>query len=196
MSIDRLKGYGLDPASKRRWQWRPSTFVLGAMLLGGAGVVLYYGFVAKEAEGRGTVMVGGLAAAMVAVFLMAYLQRKARCAGCGRWMTPMYLDVPASERGLLDRLRDSGRDPDALYTTATRAAGGHASSPHRLMTKLFVCHGCRTFFVALRRDPRKVEGGREGVERQREFRRRKRRLKEDGVFDEVRKKRRGRGRAR
>ncbi len=53
MNVERLKGYKLDPASKRRWHWRPSTFVLGSALLGGAGAFLYHGFAAKEAEERG-----------------------------------------------------------------------------------------------------------------------------------------------
>ncbi|MHC5055509.1 MAG: hypothetical protein ACYTKD_12415 [Planctomycetota bacterium] len=187
MSIGKLKGYSLDPVSRRRWLWRPSTFVLGAVLLGGAGAFLYYGFVAKEAEERGVAIVGAFAAMMVAGLLIAFLQRKARCAGCGGWMVPMHLDIPDRERGLLHRLGGGSGDKDVLYQR-------HDHVPYRIMAKLFVCHECKEFFVASKRMPRKVDDGDEGVERQREFRRKKRRLERDGVFDEVRKKR-GHGRA-
>ena len=188
MSIERLKGYSLDPASKRRFQWTPSTFVLGLVFLGGGGVFFYYGFVAKEAEERNAVGLGAFAAAIVAGLLGAYLQRKARCAGCGRWMVPMHLDIPASERGLIHRLGGGSRDKDVLYQR-------HEHVPYRIMSKLFVCHECRRFFVVSRHWPCKADDGDEGVERQREFRRKKRRLEEDGVFDDVREKR-GHGRAR
>ena len=167
-----LEGYTYDREARRRRVYGFPAIVFGPAAVAALVLALVTAFAGRNDRAL-------VAAAAFVVFVGAGLlfQTKPRCSQCGKRMSPMHMDVRSADRSWDDGLLAAGEsDDEVLYVH------GDDGMPDRAMKRAYACHHCKLYFVEMKVD-RSVDGGWSGVERQKAFRRKKRRMKRDGGFD-------------